>query len=256
MPCRCPGACPGSGRGSPRRPSAAARSSSSRDRTRRARPRRGRSCRCTPPGRWVGRVAALVADGRRPDAGLLPERLLLAPEAAERELGDLEPSGYGPAIGVPRIGVRARLRIGWDDRAGHRRGRASCGLAEEEHAERSSGCAGSSPILAGGPAMTCPDCRHRAQAPHAPPMVEAEAAGVGADTCSSRCAAVSSNPALTHVSSSTFVAPPGRGRSSRARPTSDPNRRAGGRQTSRFPALSDRFADRPPPGRLTSRRRR
>ena len=55
--------------------------------------------------RRVGREAALVADGGRPDAGLLPERLLLAPEAAERELGDLE-----------------AVRIG----AGDRRARARC----------------------------------------------------------------------------------------------------------------------------------
>src|SRR4029079_15618169 len=45
--------------------------------------------------RGVGGVAALVADGSGPDPGHLPERLLLAPEAAERELSHLEAGGIG-----------------------------------------------------------------------------------------------------------------------------------------------------------------
>src|SRR4029078_11447278 len=41
--------------------------------------------------------AALVPDRRRPDARLLPERLFLAPEAAERELRDVEVVRIGDA---------------------------------------------------------------------------------------------------------------------------------------------------------------
>ena len=47
---RCPGACPASGRGPPRRRGASPRSSSSRCRTRRGRPRCAPSARCRPPG--------------------------------------------------------------------------------------------------------------------------------------------------------------------------------------------------------------
>ena len=108
-PCRCPGACPGSGRGSPRRPSAAARSWSS---TGSNTTRTASACPVLPEhGLLVGRVrrvAALVADRGRPHAGLLPERLLLAPEAAERELGDLE----AVRVRARRSACRGRLCAG------------------------------------------------------------------------------------------------------------------------------------------------
>src|SRR5262249_27741212 len=58
----------------------------------------------------VRREAALVADGGGPDAGLLPERLLLAPEAAEGELGDLEALGIWAGDRRAEDGVVAGLQ--------------------------------------------------------------------------------------------------------------------------------------------------
>src|SRR5262245_25230146 len=55
--------------------------------------------------RGVGRDAALVAHGGRPHARLLPEGLLFAPEAAERELRDLETLGIRPGDGRTQDGV-------------------------------------------------------------------------------------------------------------------------------------------------------
>src|SRR4029077_16606717 len=60
--------------------------------------------------RRVRRGATLVANRRGPHAGLLPERLLVAPEAAERELGDLETVGIRPGDGRAEDGVRARVQ--------------------------------------------------------------------------------------------------------------------------------------------------
>ena len=57
--------------------------------------------------RRVGRRAARVADGRRDDAGELPERLLGAPEAAETEDRGLRAVGPRAGEGSAEDGVRA-----------------------------------------------------------------------------------------------------------------------------------------------------
>jgi hypothetical protein len=83
----------------------------------------------------VGRVrgeAALVADRGRPDTGLLPECLLLAPETAQRELRDLESVGIRAADRRPedRVVLRLHDRVG---SAGERLvGGGHGGRAEEE----------------------------------------------------------------------------------------------------------------------------
>src|SRR4029077_3179022 len=60
----------------------------------------------------IGGAAALVAPRRRPHAGLLPERLFLAPEAAQREFSDLEPFRIWPGDGCAEHAVRPRV---WQD---------------------------------------------------------------------------------------------------------------------------------------------
>ena len=58
--------------------------------------------------RRVRRDPAGVADRGRPHAWHLPERLLLAPEAAEGELRDLEAVRVGPGDGRAQDGVPSR----------------------------------------------------------------------------------------------------------------------------------------------------
>jgi len=62
----------------------------------------------------VGREAALVADGSDPDPGDLPEGLLFAPEAAERELCDL----VAVRVGTRERIAEDRMESGLDDRLG------------------------------------------------------------------------------------------------------------------------------------------
>src|SRR5437867_13172524 len=89
----------------------------------------------------VGRVrgvATLIAGRWRPDPALLPERLFLPPEAAKRELGDLEAVGIraGDRRAEDRVGLRAQ-----DGLAAARQGLGGCrhlGLREQEHQARDS----------------------------------------------------------------------------------------------------------------------
>src|SRR3954453_15443051 len=95
-----------------------------------------RVARLAGAGLAIGRVAggtALVTDGRRPHAGLLPVRLLLAPEAAERKLRDLEAVGVRTGDGCAEDGVVAGLhdRFGATGQ-GLGRGWDRLGLVREE----------------------------------------------------------------------------------------------------------------------------
>src|SRR5690606_6867695 len=60
----------------------------------------------------VGRDATGIAHGGGPDAGLLPERLLLTPEAAETEHRDAEALGSIGLDGVARHQVAVADREG------------------------------------------------------------------------------------------------------------------------------------------------
>ena len=95
---RCPGACPGSGRGFPRTSSAAARRRSSSGRRPPAPPRCGRCGRCRPPRRsgWASAPAGVADRGDVDAVAELPELALGAPEAAHAEHRRLEPLGIRP----------------------------------------------------------------------------------------------------------------------------------------------------------------
>src|SRR5687768_4744179 len=68
----------------------------------------------------IGCVPALVAHRRGPDAGLLPERLLLAPEAAQCELSDLEAVGIWTSDRRAEDAMGSRVGQDWLAPAGQR----------------------------------------------------------------------------------------------------------------------------------------